>query len=272
MKKTTEQDSLYTDLEHLSTSEIVHAINEEDKKVAFAVEKKLAEIEQFVEAVYPKMKEGGRLIYAGAGTSGRLGILDASEIPPTFGMEFGRVLGIMAGGDIAITRSQENVEDHTEQAVKDLMNVHLNEMDSLLGITASGSTPYVLAGCRYANSLGCVTGGLTMNEGSPLSQTAKFPIEVVVGAEFLTGSTRMKSGTAQKMVLNMISTTLMIKLGRVKGNKMSHMQLSNIKLRERGVRILMEQYQVSRETAERAVSSHKTLEDAVKSISTHQKG
>lgn len=266
MNKTTEQDSSYCDIQDMSSAAILIAINDEDKKVAYAVEKQLSSIQRFVDAVYPRMRTGGRLIYVGAGTSGRLGVLDASEIPPTFGMDASRVVGIIAGGDVALKRSLENVEDNELQAVKDLDDIAIAPLDSLLGVTASGTTPYVLSACQYAKKKGLVTGGLCMNDKSPLTDHVDFPISIVVGAEFITGSTRMKSGTAQKMVLNMISTTLMVLLGRVHGNKMSHLQLSNRKLQERGIAILQERFSISYEDAQALIARSKNLAEAVEII------
>ena len=241
MKNTTEQDSNFQHLDQMSVAEILHGINQEDKTVPFAVEKAIPQIESLVEQIVAKMKTGGRLFYIGAGTSGRLGIVDASECPPTYGVPFDWVIGIIAGGDNAIRKAVEFAEDDEEQAWKDLQAYQISDKDVLVGIAASGRTPYVIGGLKKAKQAGLVTGCIVCNEGSPVAAAAEFPIEVVVGPEFVTGSTRMKSGTAQKLVLNMISTSVMIRLGRVKGNKMVDMQLSNHKLVNRAIRMLMQE-------------------------------
>lgn len=237
---TTESSSHYDHLEGMSTAELIQNINKEDQSVAFSVEKALPQIEALIEAIVPAMKKGGRLFYIGAGTSGRLGILDASECPPTYGVPQDMVIGIIAGGDQAIRKAVENAEDDPEAAWKDLLQFDIQENDTVIGIAASGTTPYVIGGVREAREKGLVTGCITCNAGSPLAAAVEYPVEVVVGPEFVTGSTRMKSGTAQKMVLNMISTSVMIKLGKVKGNKMVDMQLSNEKLVKRGRKMIME--------------------------------
>jgi N-acetylmuramic acid 6-phosphate etherase len=239
MHKTTESDSYYNNLEHMSIHELLVNINREDKTVPMAVEKAIPEIERLAEIITEKMKLGGRLFYIGAGTSGRLGIVDASECPPTYGIEQGRVIGLIAGGDDAIRKAVEFAEDDVHQGWKDLQDHRISENDLVVGIAASGTTPYVIGALKTCNEKGIATGCITCNTGSELAATAKYPIEVVVGPEFVTGSTRMKSGTAQKLVLNMISTSVMIKLGRVKGNKMVDMQLSNHKLVDRGTRMVM---------------------------------
>lgn len=239
MQKTTEADSYYNDLENMSIHELLVNMNTEDKTVPLAVEKAIPQIEKLTEAIAANMQKGGRLLYLGAGTSGRLGIVDASECPPTYGIEHGRVIGIIAGGDDAIRKAVEFAEDDITQGWKDLETYKINTNDVVVGIAASGSTPYVIGALKMCNQKNITTGCITCNAGSELAQVAKFPIEVVVGAEFVTGSTRMKSGTAQKLVLNMISTSVMIKLGRVKGNKMVDMQLSNNKLVDRGTNMLM---------------------------------
>jgi N-acetylmuramic acid 6-phosphate etherase len=239
MQKTTESDSYYNNLEHMSISELLMNMNKEDKTVPLAVEKVIPNIEKLVEAIVEKMKNGGRLFYLGAGTSGRLGIVDASECPPTYGIEHGKVIGLIAGGDEAIRKAVEFAEDDLTQGWKDLQTHNITSNDVVIGIAASGSTPYVVGALNMCNEKNIVTGCITCNAGSEVAKVAKFPIEVVVGAEFVTGSTRMKSGTAQKLVLNMISTSVMIKLGRVKGNKMVDMQLSNNKLVDRGTKMLM---------------------------------
>ena len=247
--RTTESDSKYDHLENMPVDELLKSINREDKTVPNAVENAIPQIRALVEAIVPKMKEGGRLFYMGAGTSGRLGIVDASECPPTFGVEHGLVVGIIAGGDQAIRKAVEFAEDSKEQGWKDLLEYNINDKDVVIGIAASGSTPYVIGALEKCNEKGIITGGITCNAGSALARTAKFPIEVVVGPEFVTGSTRMKSGTAQKLVLNMISTAVMIRLGRVKGNKMVDMQLSNNKLIDRGTRMIMDALKINENEA-----------------------
>ncbi len=244
-KKTTEQPSVYRHLEVMTVRELLVSINNEDKQVPLTVEKSIPQIEKLVEAIVDNMLAGGRLFYVGAGTSGRLGIVDASECPPTFGVEHGLVIGLIAGGDRAIRKAVEFAEDDTEQCWKDLEAYHVKNSDVVVGIAASGTTPYVLGGMRACRAQGIITGGITCNVGSPLSQCVDFPVEVEAGPEFVTGSTRMKSGTAQKLVLNMISTSVMIRLGRVEDNRMVNMQLTNNKLVDRGTRMVMEQIQLS---------------------------
>jgi N-acetylmuramic acid 6-phosphate etherase len=261
--KTTEQSSKYEHLEKMSVQELLSNINQEDKTVPLAVEKALPQIEILVTEIVAKMKLGGRLFYIGAGTSGRIGILDASECPPTFGVPFDLVIGIIAGGDTAIRKAVENAEDNATQAWIDLKAFNVNENDVVIGIAASGTTPYVSGGLQTCNENNITTGSISCNAGSPLSQTAKFPIEVVVGPEFVTGSSRMKAGTAQKLVLNMISTTTMIQLGKVKGNKMVDMQLSNSKLVDRGVKMIMGEIPVSYEQAAELLKKHGSVRKAV---------
>lgn len=245
----TEQASNYESLEKMSVSTILESINQEDKTVPLAVEKIIPAITKFVEEALIKMKNGGRLFYLGAGTSGRLGIVDASECPPTFGVPHGLVIGLIAGGDNAIRRAVEFAEDNAEQGWKDLQEHAVGKEDIVVGIAASGGTPYVIGALEKANELGILTAGITCNPGSKLATTAKHPLVAVVGPEFVTGSTRMKSGTAQKLILNMISTSLMIGLGRVKGNRMVDMQLSNNKLVDRGTRMIMDELKLSYEEA-----------------------
>jgi len=228
MNRTTESTSSYNNLESMPIEEILKNINREDRSVPLAVAKVIPQIEKLVAEITQRMKEGGRLFYIGAGTSGRLGVVDASECPPTFGVPFDLVIGIIAGGDSAIRKAVEFAEDDTEQAWIDLENYNININDSLIGIAASGSTPYVIGALKKANQKGILTGCIVCNHQSEIAQIAKFPIEVVVGPEFITGSTRLKAGTAQKLVLNMLSTAVMIQLGKVKGNKMVDMQMSNI--------------------------------------------
>ncbi len=237
--KSTEADSHYNDLEKMPIHDLLLNMNREDKTVPMAIEKAIPQIEKVVEQVYLKLKEGGRLFYLGAGTSGRLGIVDASECPPTYGIAHGIVIGIIAGGDAAIRKAVEFAEDDLKQGWLDLKGFNISQKDVVIGIAASGSTPYVCAALKACNAEKIVTACITCNANSEVAQIAQFPIEVVVGPEFVTGSTRMKSGTAQKLVLNMISTSVMIKLGRVKGNKMVDMQLSNNKLVDRGTQMLM---------------------------------
>lgn len=239
MQKTTEADSYYDNLENMSVRELLVNMNKEDKTVPNAIEKAIPQIEKLVEAIVEKMDLGGRLFYMGAGTSGRLGIVDASECPPTYGIEHGKVIGLIAGGDDAIRKAVEFAEDDITQGWKDLQEQQINSNDVVIGIAASGSTPYVVGALKTCNQNNIVTGCITCNAGSEVANVAQFPVEVVVGPEFVTGSTRMKSGTAQKLALNMISTSVMIKLGRVKGNKMVDMQLSNHKLVDRGTKMLM---------------------------------
>lgn len=262
----TEEPSNYDKLDEMETLDIVANINNEDKKVAEAVECVLPIVAKVVDETAARFEKGGRLFYIGAGTSGRLGILDASEIPPTFGMPYDKVIGLIAGGDNAIRKAVENAEDDTEQAWKDLLEYDINSNDVLVGIAASGTTPYVLGGIADAKQHGLLTVGITNNPGSPLAQASDIPIEVNVGPEFLTGSTRMKSGTSQKMVLNMISTGVMIRIGRVKGNKMVNMQLSNIKLIDRGTRYIMEETGLDYEAAEKALIKYGSVKLAIDAL------
>ena len=239
MEKITESTSLYRHLEKMSTLDLLTNINKEDQKVALAVQKAIPYIIPLVDHIAEKMESGGRLFYIGAGTSGRLGILDASECPPTFGVPHDWVIGLIAGGDGAIRKAVEHAEDSDVLAWNDLLEYHINTSDTVIGIAASGTTPYVVQGLKKCRDKGITTACITCNVGSPLSAQADFPVEVVVGPEFLTGSTRMKAGTAQKMVLNMISTSIMIKLGRVQDNRMVDMQLSNAKLIDRGTKMIV---------------------------------
>ncbi|SMC57817.1 N-acetylmuramic acid 6-phosphate etherase [Cellulophaga tyrosinoxydans] len=261
-KKITETPSNYNDLEQMDTNTLLKKINEEDQKIASAVALVIPQITKLVDAAALRFEKGGRLFYIGAGTSGRLGILDASEIPPTFGMPHERVVGIIAGGDSAIRKAVENAEDNTTQAWVDLKAHNINENDVLIGIAASGTTPYVLGGIHKAKAHGILTAGITNNPGSPLAIASDIAIEINVGPEFLTGSTRMKSGTSQKLALNMISTALMIRIGRVKGNKMVNMQLSNEKLVDRGTRYLVEGLGISYAEAEKLLKTHGSVQKA----------
>ncbi len=272
MNKTTEADSYYNNLETMSVSELLQSMNTEDKTVPLAVEKALPQIEKLVIAIVEKMQLGGRLFYMGAGTSGRLGILDASECPPTYGIEQGVVVGLIAGGDTAIRKAVEFAEDDTTQGWKDLQEYTVNSNDVVVGIAASGSTPYVIGALETCNKNNMITGCIVCNADSAIARVAQFPIEVVVGPEFVTGSTRMKSGTAQKLVLNMISTSVMIKLSRVKGNKMVDMQLSNHKLVDRGARMVMkntgiEDYELAKSLLLKHGSVRKATENYSNTIS-----
>ncbi|NKI27744.1 N-acetylmuramic acid 6-phosphate etherase [Arenibacter sp. 6A1] len=262
-KKITESSSNYTNLEMMDTDTILTSINEEDKKIAAAVEREIPAITKLVDGLVERFNKGGRLFYIGAGTSGRLGILDASEIPPTFGLPHDRVIGIIAGGDTAIRKAVENAEDDWKQAWSDLKAFDINENDTVVGIAASGTTPYVIGGVKEALENGILTACVTNNPGSPLTQAVEIPIAVNVGPEFVTGSTRMKSGTSQKLVLNMITTALMIRIGRVKGNKMVNMQLSNIKLVDRGVRFLMDELKIEYQEAEILLKKYGSVKAAM---------
>ena len=261
--KTTEQPSDYRHLEKMDTLELLTNINSEDQKVAVAVSRRIDQIGSCVEEITNKMKEGGRLFYIGAGTSGRLGIVDASECPPTFGVPHDWVIGLMAGGDQAIRKSVEWAEDDIHQAWKDLSEYYINDSDFVIGLAASGTTPYVVHGLEDCQSHGIKTACITCNANSPITLHSDYPIEVIVGPEFVTGSTRMKSGTAQKLVLNMISTAVMIKLGRVKDNKMVDMQLSNNKLVDRGSKIVMNALSISYESARELLLRHKSVRSAI---------
>lgn len=259
----TESSSNHDDLEKMSVRDLLVNINNEDATVPKAVMRAMPQIESLIPEIVKQLKMGGRLFYIGAGTSGRLGVVDSSEIPPTFGMAHGVVVGIIAGGDGAIRKAVEFAEDDPNQAWKDLQEYQINHKDVVIGIAASGGTPYVIGGVKAAREKGLITGCITCNRGSELAKSVTFPIEVIVGPEFVTGSTRMKAGTAQKLVLNMISTTVMIQLGRVKGNKMVDMQLSNNKLVDRGVRMLMEELCVGREEAEQLLKQHGSVRKVI---------
>ncbi len=263
MIRITEQESHYNNIDQMSVLEILKGINEEDKTVPLAVEKSLPQIEKLASAVAERMRDGGRLFYIGAGTSGRLGVVDASECPPTFGVPFDYVVGIIAGGDTAIRKAVENAEDDASQAWVDLQEYNINEKDCLVGLAASGTTPYVVGGLTTAREHGVLTGCIVCNEGGPIAAASDYPVEVVVGPEFLTGSTRMKSGTAQKLVLNMLSTTVMIKLGRVKGNKMVDMQLTNHKLVDRGTQMVMKELNIGYDQAAELLIRHGSVRKAV---------
>ena len=265
MKKTTESDSNYDDLEEMSTADLLKNINREDKTVALSVEEKIPQIENFINAIVPKMKKGGRLFYLGAGTSGRLGVVDASECPPTFGVDHGLVIGIIAGGDTAMRKAVEFAEDSTNLGWEDLQSHNITSNDVVVGIAASGTTPYVIGALQKCQEEQITTGCIVCNADAPVSKVSDFPIEVVVGPEFVTGSTRMKSGTAQKLVLNMISTSVMIKLGKVKGNKMVDMHLSNNKLVDRGTKMLMQEIGVDYEAAKALLNQFGSVRSAADS-------
>ncbi len=264
--KTTEQDSNYDHLEKMSITELLTNINAEDQTVPYAVEKAIPQIEALVQQVVNKLENGGRLFYLGAGTSGRLGILDASECPPTFGVSHELVIGLIAGGDSAIRKAVEFAEESVTQGFIDLKNYDISKNDIVIGIAASGTTPYVLGAIKACNDANILTGCITCNKDSPLSLSAQYPIEVVVGPEFVTGSSRMKAGTAQKLVLNMITTTTMIKLNKVKGNKMVDMQLSNYKLVDRGIRMLMKELGIDQKSAEKLLEEHQSVRKAIQNF------
>lgn len=262
----TESESNFKNLDELSIAELVAGINQEDQSVATSVEKAIPEITALVEACYSKMQHGGRLFYLGAGTSGRLGVVDASECPPTYGVAFDRVIGIMAGGDGAIRKAVEFAEDDENQGIKDLLQFNVSPKDFVVGITASGRTPYVLSALQACKEMGILTGGIACNDQTSLKKVADYTVEVVTGPEFVTGSTRMKAGTATKMVLNMITTSVMIKLGHVKGNKMVDMQLTNLKLIDRGTKMVMEETGLDYETAKMVLLKEGSVRNAVDKI------
>ncbi|UYU60484.1 N-acetylmuramic acid 6-phosphate etherase [Bacteroides thetaiotaomicron] len=267
--KITEQPSLYDDLDKKSVKEILEDINTEDHKVADAVQKAIPQIEKLVTLIIPRVKKGGRIFYMGAGTSGRLGVLDASEIPPTFGMPPTVVIGLIAGGDTALRNPVENAEDDMSRGWEELLQHHINSEDTVIGIAASGTTSYVIGAMHTAREHGILTGCITSNPNSPMATEADVPIEVIVGPEYVTGSSRMKSGTAQKMILNMISTTIMIELGRVQGNKMVNMQLSNQKLIDRGTRMIIEELHLDYEKAEALLLLHGSVKSAIEAYRRH---
>lgn len=267
--KITEQPSLYDDLDKKSVKEILEDINTEDHKVADAVQKAIPQIEKLVTLIIPRVKKGGRIFYMGAGTSGRLGVLDASEIPPTFGMPPTVVIGLIAGGDTALRNPVENAEDDMSRGWEELLQHHINSEDTVIGIAASGTTPYVIGAMHTAREHGILTGCITSNPNSPMATEADVPIEVIVGPEYVTGSSRIKSGTAQKMILNMISTTIMIELGRVQGNKMVNMQLSNQKLIDRGTRMIIEELHLDYEKAEALLLLHGSVKSAIEAYRRH---
>lgn len=269
--RTTEQDSNYNHLERMTVNELLININTEDKTVPHAVEQSIPQIELLIDQVVSKLSIGGRLFYIGSGTSGRLGIVDASECPPTFGVNHELVIGLIAGGDTAIRKSVEYAEDSTTQGWLDLKSYNINKDDIVIGIAASGTTPYVIAALKKCNENNITTGGITCNKNSPLARLAQFPIEVIVGPEFVTGSSRMKAGTAQKLVLNMITTTSMIQLGKVKGNKMVDMQLSNNKLVDRGTKMVMNALHISEEEAVKLIDEHQNVRQAIANYKNENK-
>lgn len=264
-QKITESSSLYSDLDRMPVRELLEGINREDRKVAEAVGREIPKIERLVERLVERMRRGGRLFYIGAGTSGRLGVLDASEIPPTYGMPNTLVIGLIAGGDRALRNPVESAEDDELKGWNELLAYQINELDTLVGIAASGTTPYVIGALREARQRGVLTASIACNPDSPVAHEAEIAIEPVVGPEFVTGSTRMKSGTAQKMVLNMISTTAMIQLGRVKGNRMVNMQLTNQKLVDRGTRMIMEELGLGADEARHLLLLHGSVREAIDS-------
>lgn len=264
-QKITESESLYDNLDQMSVRELLEGINNEDRKVAIAVGREIPKIEKLVTRIVERMRRGGRLFYIGAGTSGRLGVLDASEIPPTYGMPNTLVIGLIAGGDRALRNPVESAEDDLDKAWEELQQYHINTNDTLVGIAASGTTPYVIGALRKARSEGILTASISCNPDSPMAAEAEIAIEPVVGPEFVTGSTRMKSGTAQKMVLNMITTSTMIKLGQVKGNRMVNMQLTNQKLVDRGTRMIMEELRLDYEQSKNLLLLHGSVREAIDS-------
>ena len=264
-QKITESESLYDNLDQMSVRELLEGINNEDRKVAIAVGREIPKIEKLVTRIVERMRRGGRLFYIGAGTSGRLGVLDASEIPPTYGMPNTLVIGLIAGGDRALRNPVESAEDDLDKAWEELQQYHINTNDTLVGKAASGTTPYVIGALRKARSEGILTASISCNPDSPMAAEAEIAIEPVVGPEFVTGSTRMKSGTAQKMVLNMITTSTMIKLGRVKGNRMVNMQLTNQKLVDRGTRMIMEELRLDYEQSKNLLLLHGSVREAIDS-------
>lgn len=262
-RKITEEASLYDDLEKKTVRELLEDINREDRKVALAVQEVIPQVEKLVEQLVSRMKKGGRIFYMGAGTSGRLGVLDASEVPPTFGMPPTWIIGLIAGGDKALRSPVENAEDDAARGWQELTEHHIHENDTVIGIAASGTTPYVIGALSAAREKGILTACITSNPDTPMAAVSDIAIEVIVGPEFVTGSSRMKSGTAQKMILNMISTSVMIQLGRVKGNKMVHMQLTNQKLIDRGTRMLMDELNIDYKQAKALLLLHGSVKSAI---------
>jgi N-acetylmuramic acid 6-phosphate etherase len=265
--KQTESPSLYDNLEKMDINTILTSINHEDRKVPIAIEKAIPQLEKLIEVLVEKLQNNGRLFYIGAGTSGRLGIVDASECPPTYGVPAGMVVGIMAGGDGAIRKAVEGAEDDPNLAIIDLKKHDFNKNDVVIGIAASGRTPYVIGGLEYANSLGAITGCVVCNTDSVIAKTSKFPVEIIVGPEFVTGSTRMKAGTAQKLALNMITTATMIQLGKVKGNKMVNMMLTNEKLVDRGTKMVMDELKLNYVEAQKLLLKYGSVNEVLKNHS-----
>lgn len=269
--KITEKESLYDNLENKSVRELLEDINTEDRKVALAVQKTIPQIERLVNQIVPRMKQGGRIFYLGAGTSGRLGVLDASEIPPTFGMPSTLVIGLIAGGDTALRNPVENAEDDVNRGWEELQEHQVTTKDTVIGIAASGTTPYVIGALRKAREQGILTASISSNPDSPMAAEADVAIEMIVGPEFVTGSSRMKSGTGQKMILNMISTSVMIKLGRVKGNRMVNMQLTNQKLVDRGTRMVAEELGLNYGQSQRLLLMYGSVKAAIDEYRAHNK-
>jgi len=267
----TESPSEFDHLEEMSVHELITNINQEDAKVHLAVQKALPQIEALVDRIVNRMKKGGRIFYLGAGTSGRLGVLDASELPPTFGVPDSMVIGLIAGGDVALRKAVEAAEDDSDKAWNELQKYKISDLDTIIGIAASGTTPYVIGGIKHGRENGVLTGCITCNPNSKVAEAAEFPVEAIVGPEFVTGSTRLKAGTAQKMILNMITTTIMIKLGRVKGNRMVNMQLTNKKLVERGSRMIMEELNLSFDESQRLLLLHGSVRKAIESYNDSYK-
>ena len=261
----TESPSNFDNLDKMSIQELLTNINEEDSKVHIAVKQALPQIRNLVEQIEVRMKKGGRVFYLGAGTSGRLGVLDASEIPPTFGVPESMVIGLIAGGDVALRKAVEAAEDDPDKAWASLQSFKINKNDVVIGIAASGTTPYVIGGIKHARENGILTGCITCNPGSEIAEVTEYPVEAIVGPEFVTGSTRLKAGTAQKMILNMITTTIMIKLGRVKGNKMVNMMLTNKKLIERGTRMIVDELNIPSDEAHRLLLIHGSVKKVIES-------
>jgi N-acetylmuramic acid 6-phosphate etherase len=266
MVSITESPSVFQHLDRMSVNELLDGINQEDANVPLIIKGIIPQIEKLIDRILERMPSGGRVFYLGAGTSGRLGVLDASEIPPTFGVSPGIIIGLIAGGDTALRSAVEAAEDNPEKAWEELQALNINELDTVIGIAASGTTPYVIGGVQKARENGLLTGCITCNPGSPLGQAAEYPIEAVVGSEFVTGSTRMKAGTAQKLILNMISTTLMIKMGRVKGNKMVNMQLTNKKLVERGTRMIVDELHIPKEEAKNLLLQYGSVKKVLDAV------
>ncbi|MDR2806423.1 MAG: N-acetylmuramic acid 6-phosphate etherase [Dysgonamonadaceae bacterium] len=263
MVSITESPSIFQHLDRMSVSELLTGMNQEDAQVPLIIQGIIPQIEELISRILERTPSGGRVFYLGAGTSGRLGVLDASEIPPTFGVSPGIIIGLIAGGDTALRNAVEAAEDNPDRAWEELQAFHINTADTVIGIAASGTTPYVIGGVKKARKNGLLTGCITCNPGSPLAQAVEYPIEAVVGPEFVTGSTRMKAGTTQKLILNMISTTLMIKMGRVKGNKMINMQLTNNKLVERGTRMIMDELHIPRKEAQMLLLKYGSVKKAL---------